>query len=146
MVSKPKTSRHEYSSETISAIFKLKKIGQLHNEIAYHFKIPKSSITTINYHKVRQLKHFVQPNKRPSCPPKLGTQARHVIIYHVEKFLPINLYALSTLFKSGYNIHWTTIQKYLKALDYFCYKARKKLFLSSKYKVAKLKWAKKHLQ
>ena len=49
MPSKPKGSRREYSSETISVILELKKSGQSHCEIAHHLKISKSSVTTILY-------------------------------------------------------------------------------------------------
>ena len=47
MPSKPKGSRREYSSETISIILKLKKLGQSHCEIAHHLEIPKSFVITI---------------------------------------------------------------------------------------------------
>ena len=146
MPSKPKGSRREYSSETISAIFELKKAGQSHNEIAHHFKIPKSSVTTIIHRKARQSEHPVQPNKRPGRPSKLDARAQRAIIRHVEKFPHDNLHALSTPSKSGYNISRTTIRKYLKVSGYFRYKARRKPFLSSKHKAARLKWAKEHLR
>ena len=49
MPSKPKGSRHEYSSETISVILELKKSGQLYCEIAYYLEILKFSIIIILY-------------------------------------------------------------------------------------------------
>ncbi len=71
MPSKPKSSRREYSSETISAILELHKSGQTHSEIAYHFKILQSSMTTILNWQARQPKQPLQPTKRPDRPPKL---------------------------------------------------------------------------
>lgn len=71
MPSKPKSFRHEYLSETILAILELKMAGQSDNKITYHLKIPKSSMTTIIYHKARQLEYFCQLNKQSGCPPKL---------------------------------------------------------------------------
>ena len=53
MPSKPKGSRREYSSETISVILELKKSGQSHCEIAYYLKILKSFVITILHWKVR---------------------------------------------------------------------------------------------
>ena len=132
MPSKTKGSRREYSSETISAILELKKAGQSHNEIAHHFKIPKSSVTTIIHREARQSEHPVQPNKRPGRPLKLDARAQRAIIRHVEKFSHDNLHALSTPSR-------TTIRKYLKASGYFYYKAKRKPFLFSRHKTAKLK-------
>ena len=66
---KPKGSRREYSSETISAIIELKNSGQSHNEIAHHFKIPKCSVTTILHRQARQSEHPLQPCKGPGRPP-----------------------------------------------------------------------------
>lgn len=54
---KPKSFRREYSSETISAILELKNSGQSRIEIAHHFKIPQSSVTTILHRQARQSKH-----------------------------------------------------------------------------------------
>ena len=62
----------------------------------------------------------------------------------MKKFPHDNLYALSTPSKSGSTISQITIQKYLKAKDYFRFKAKKKLFLSDKHKADRLKWAKEH--
>ena len=75
MPSKPKSSRREYSSETISAILELHKSGQTHGEIAHHFKIPKSSVTTILHRQARQPKQPLQPTKRPGRPSKLDARA-----------------------------------------------------------------------
>ena len=103
-------------------------------------------MTTIIHREARQSEHPVLPNKRPGRPPKLDARAQRAIIRHVEKFPHNNLHALSTPFKSGHNICRTTIRKYLKASGYFRYKTRRKLFLSSIHKAARLKWAKEHLQ
>ena len=62
----------------------------------------------------------------------------------MEKFPHDNLNALSTPSKSGNTVCRTTIRRYLKALGYFRFKARRKPFLSNKHKVARLKWAKEH--
>lgn len=142
MSSKSKGSRCKYLSETILAIPELKKAGQLHNEVAYHFKISKSSMSIIIHREVKQSERPCQPNKPPDRPPKLDAQAQHAIICHVEKFPHDTLHALLTLSKSGYNVSRTTIYKYLKTAGYFRYKARKKPFLSSKHIHARLKWAK----
>ena len=144
MPSKPKSSRREYSSETISAILELHKSGQTHGEIAHHFKIPKSSVTTILHRQARQPKQPLQPTKRPGRPPKLDARAQRAIIHHLEKFPHDNLHALSTPPKFGSTISRTTIRKYLKAAGYFHFKARRKPFLSDKHKAARLKWAKEH--
>lgn len=50
---KLKDSSHKYSSETISVIFELKKVGQLHCEIANNLEIFKSSVTIILHQKAR---------------------------------------------------------------------------------------------
>ena len=144
MPSKPKGSRREYSVKTISAILELKKSGQTHSEIAHHFEIPKSFVTTILHRQARQLENPFQPSKRPGRPPKLDARAQRAIIRHVEKFLHDILNALSTPSKSGNTVCRTTIRRYLKALGYFRFKARRKPFLSNKHKVTRLKWAKEH--
>lgn len=54
MPSKPKSSRYEYLSKTISAIFKLKKTGQLHNKLTHQSKILEFFVTIIIYKKARQ--------------------------------------------------------------------------------------------
>ena len=71
MPSKPKGSRREYSSETISVILELKKSGQSHCEIAHHLEIPKSSVTTILHRETRQSDNLPKPSKQPGRPPKL---------------------------------------------------------------------------
>lgn len=109
MYSKSKGYRCEYLSETISAIFELKKVNQLYSEIGHHFKISKSSMTNIIYKEPRQSEYPIQSNKRPGCPFKLDAQAQYVIICYVEKYSHDNLHILSTPFKSGYNISWMTI-------------------------------------
>ena len=139
MPSKPKGSRREYSSETISVILELKKSGQSHCEIAHHLEIPKSSVTTILHWEARQSDDLPKPSKRPGRPPKLDSRAQRAIICHVEKFPHDNLHALSNPSKSGYTIGRTTIWQYLKAAGFFWFKARKKLFLSDKHKAARLK-------
>ncbi len=139
MPSKPKSSRCEYSSHTISAILELHKSGQTHGEIAHHFKIRKSSITTILHRQARQPKPLFQPTKQTSCLPKLNARVQQAIIQHVKKFPYDNLNALSNSSKSGSTISQTTIKKCLKAEGYFCFKARRKLFLSDKYKAVRLK-------
>ncbi len=144
MPSKPKSFRREYSSETISAILELHKSGQTHGEIAQHFKISKSSVTTILHRQVKQPQQPLQPTKLPNRPPRLDARAQRAIIRHVEKFPHDNLHALWTPSKSNSTISRTIIRKYLKAEGYFRIKARKKLFLSDKHKAARLKWAKEH--
>ena len=139
MPSKPKGSRREYSSETISVILELKKSGQSHREIAHHLEIPKSSVTTILHREARQSDDPPEPSKRPCRLPKLDSRAQRAIIRHVEKFPHDNLYTLSTPFKSDYTISRKTIRRYLKAIGFFRFKAKKKLFLSDKHKAARLK-------
>ena len=63
MSSKPKGPRHKYSSETISVIPELKKLGQLHREITHHLEIPKFSVTTILYWETRQSDDPSNPSK-----------------------------------------------------------------------------------
>ena len=121
MPSKPKGSRREYLFETISAIIELKNSGQSHNEITHHFKIPKTSVTTILHRQARQSEHPLQPCKRPGHPPKLDARAQRAIIHHVEKFSHDNLNA------AIYTIGRTTIRRYLKASGYFRFKAGRKL-------------------
>ena len=137
--SKPKGSRREYLSETISVILELNKSGQSHREIAHHLEILKSSVTTILHRRARQSDDPPKPSKQPGRRPKLDSRAQQTIIRHVEKFPHDNLYALSTLSKSGHTINQTTIQQYLKAVGFFRFKARKKPFLSVKHKAARLK-------
>ena len=144
MPSKPKGSRREYSSETISVILELKKSGQSHREIAHHLEIPKSSVITILHREARQSDNPPKPSKRPGRLPKLDYRAQRAIIRHVEKFPYDNLHALSTPSKSGHTMGRTTIRRYLKAAGFFRFKARKKPFLSDKHKAARLKWAKEH--
>ena len=139
MPSKSNSFRREYSSETISVILELKMSGQLHCEIAYHLEIPKSSITSIFHRETRQSNNTLELSQRPGCPPKLDFRAQQAIIRHVENFANDNLHALSTLFKSGHTIGWTTIRQYLKAAGFFQFKIRKKPFLSDKHKAARLK-------
>ena len=55
-----------------------------------------------------------------------------------------NLKAIRTPSKSGQTLFRATIRKHLKADEYFKFKARKKPFLSSKHKKARLRWAKEH--
>ena len=54
MLSKPKTSQHEHSSEIIAVILSLYNLGKSYGQIADHLKIVKSSVTTIIH---RQLKN-----------------------------------------------------------------------------------------
>ena len=84
MFSKPKGSRREYLSETISLILELIKSGQSHREIAHHLEILKSSVTTILHRETRQLDNPPKPCKQSGCPPKLDSRAQQVIISHVE--------------------------------------------------------------
>ena len=84
MPSKPKGTKREFSSETISIIFELKKLGQLHREIAHHLEIPKSSVTTILHWEARQSNNTPKSNKQTGCPPKLDFRAQQAIIRHVE--------------------------------------------------------------
>lgn len=50
MLSKSKGSRYKNLFEIILAILELKKVGQFYNEIVYHFKNLKFSITTTIIH------------------------------------------------------------------------------------------------
>ncbi len=98
MPSKPKGSRREY------LILELHKSGQSHSEIANHFKILKSSVTTILHRKSRQSEGSDLSTKRSGHPFKLDVRAQQAIVRHLEKFLNDNQNALSTLFKSNYII------------------------------------------
>ena len=69
MPSKPKGSRREYLSETISVILELKKLGQSHCEIAHHLEISKSTVTIIFYQEARQLDDPPKPWKQSGCLP-----------------------------------------------------------------------------
>ena len=144
MPSKPKSSRREYLSETISAILELHKSDQIYSEIAHQFKIPKSSVTTILHLQAGQPKQPLQPTKRLDCPSKLDARVQRAIICQVKKCTHENLHALSTPSKSGSSISRITIHKYLKAAGYFRFKAKRKPFLSDKHKAARLKWVQEH--
>ncbi len=106
--------------------------------------ILKSSVTTILYRQARQPKQPLQPIKRPGRHSKMDAEAQQAVICHIEKFPHDTLNALSTPSKSGSIISRTTIRKYLKAVGYFRFKARRKSFLFDKHKAARLKWAKEY--
>ena len=70
-----------------------KSRAQSHSEIAHHFKIPKSSVTTILHPQARQSEHPLQPSVRPGRPHELDARAQRATIRHLEKFPHDNLNA-----------------------------------------------------
>ena len=145
MPSKPRTLRREHSSETIAVILCLHKLKKSHAQIAEHVKIPKSSVTTILHRQERNPDHPLRPTKRAGRPLKLDARARRTLIRHVERYPHDNFAALATPSKTGQTLSRTTVRKYLKAAGYLRFKARRKPYLSQKHKLARLKWAKEHV-
>lgn len=132
------------TSETIAAIIALHKAGKSHAQIGAQLNLAKSTVTTtINRHN-RQPTQPLRPTKRAGRPLKLDERSKRALIRHVERYPHDNLKALGTPSKSGTTLSRPTLRRYLKAEGYFRFKARRKPFLTSKHKAARLKWAKEH--
>lgn len=140
-----RTSRREHSSEIIGAILSLHKLNKSHDQIAEHLKILKFSVSTILYCQARNLEQPLCLSTRKRQLLKLDGRARRNLIYHVEQYPQDNFASMATSSKTEHTFCWTTIQNCLKAAGYFRFKAQKKLYLSSKHKLARLKWAKEHV-
>ena len=145
MPSKPKTGRREHSPEIIAVILSLHQLGKSHSQIGHHLKIAKSSVTTFIHRQLRNPDGLLRPTKRAGRPLKLDARARRHLIRHVEQFPHDNFSALATPSKSGATLCRITTQNYLKAAGYFRYKARRKPYLSSNHKWARVKWANEHV-
>jgi hypothetical protein len=75
----------------------------------------------------------------------LNARAWRRLIRHVESNPTDDYATLSTLSKATHSIHRATIRSYLKIAGYLRFKARKKSFLTAKHKLARLKWAREHV-
>lgn len=140
----PKTSRREHSAETLAIIISLHNKGKSLAQIGNHLNLSRPTVATIIHRHHRQPDHPLRPTKRAGRPPKLDGRDKRALVRHVEQNPHDNLKALGTPSKSGQTLSRATVRKYLKANGYFRFKARKKPFLSSKHKQARLKWAKEH--
>jgi transposase len=145
MSSKSKTSRRKHSSKTIAVIIILKSIEKSHDEIVSHLKLSKFIVTSIIHRQQRQEECPLRPTKRADRPLLLNARARRRLIRHVESNLQDDFATLTNPSKITNSIHRVTIRSYLKTAGYLRFKARKKLFLTFKYKLARLKWAREHV-
>ena len=145
MPSKPKTSRREYSDETVKIILALREAGRLYAQIANQVKVPQSFVVHIIHWATRTQNEPYHRTKRAGRPAKLDTRARQALICHVERNPHDNLAALGTPSKSGTTLSRKTVRAYLKAAGYLRFKARRKPYLTKKHKEARLRWAREHL-
>jgi transposase len=136
MPSKPKTSRREDFSEIIAIIISLKSLRKSHDEIISHLKLSKLSITSIIHRHQRRGECSLRLTKRVDRSLQLNARARRRFIRHVETNSRDDFATLTSLSKSTHSIHRATIRSYLRIADYLRFKTRKKLFLTSKHKLA----------
>jgi transposase len=139
MSPKKKTFRREHSSETVAIIISLKSLKKSHDEIAQHLKLFKSSVTSIIHRKQREEECGFRSTKRAERPHKLDARARRRLIRHVEANLNDDFATLTSPSKATHLIHRFIVRRYLRVEGYLRFKARKKSFLTSKHKLARLK-------
>jgi hypothetical protein len=144
MSSKSKTARREHSSEIIAIILTLHSLNKSYAEIVCHLKLSRSSVFIIIHRNRRQQNNTFRLTKRADRSLKLNARARRRLIRHVKANPRNNFAALVISFKTGTIIHRVTTRRYLRVYDYLRYKTRSKLFLSSKHKRIRLKWAREH--
>jgi transposase len=145
MPSKSKSSRREHSSETIAIILTLKNLSKSHAQIVDHLKLSKFIVIIIVHRIQRQENSSLRPTKRAGRPHKLNARARRRLIRHVEANSRDDFATLSSLSKVTHSVHRVIVRSYLRVAGYLRFKARKKSFLTSKHKLARLKWAREHV-
>ncbi len=145
MSPRKKIFRKEHSSETVIIIISLKSLKKSHDEIAQHLKLFKFFVTSIIHRKQREEECDFRSTKRAEQSLKLDARARRRFIRHVESNLRDDFAILTSPSKVTRPIHRFIVRRYLRVADYLRFKTRKKLFLTAKPKLARLKWAREHV-
>ena len=76
MPSKPKTVRREHSSEIISIVIALDRVGKSHGQIADQVEIPKSTVTKMIHRAIRNPEQPYRKSKRAGRAPKLNASSQ----------------------------------------------------------------------
>ena len=139
MFSQLKIFRREYSSETIAIILILKSLNKSYVNIVVHTHFFKSIISIIVHRLQKQKIETLKFTKRVDRVLKLDVRIIHRLICHVKTNFHDNFAILIIFFKTDKFFHRNIVRRYLKTIDFFRFKIKKKLFLTSKHKFARLK-------
>jgi len=145
MPAKPKTSRHEHSAEVLRLAFRLHDREYSCPQIAATLELPRSTVYRIIKDREKHQERIQTGSKRPGRKPKLTKRAERLLLRHVNNNPRDTLVALSSPSKSGQQLHKSTVRRYLAKNERYCFKPRRKPFLSEKHRRDRLKWARDHL-
>jgi hypothetical protein len=139
MSSRKKIFRKEHFLETMIIIINLKNLKKSHDEIAQHLKLFKFFVILIIHRKQREEECDFRFIKRAEQSFKLDARARRRFIRYVKSNFKNDFVILINLSKIIYFIHRFIVRRYLRIADYLRFKIRKKSFLTTKHKLARLK-------
>jgi hypothetical protein len=132
MFRKPKTLRHEYSSEIVLVILALYCIGYLFRKIATESDIPKFIIIFIirRAEKYSDFEYIRIKRFRRSL--KFIESAERRFIRFIDNYLFEMIKYFAIFSKSGYHIYVNTARRYLAKHKIYTFWLRRKPFLNTK--------------
>ena len=139
MFSQLKIFRREHFSETIAIILILKSLSKSYVDIVVHTHFFKFTVSTIVHRLQRQKIEILKFTKRVDRFVKLDARIKRRLIRHVKTNSHDNFAILVIFFKTDKFFHRDTVRRYLKTVDFFRFKIKKKPFLTSKHKLVRLK-------
>ena len=138
MLSRSKTAKRKLPSDQHAAIIAFREGGKSFDEIARQMKLARSTVIIIIHRIIKKANAFFVIKKRFGQPAKLNERQIRTLIRHVELNSHDNFHVFAIPSKSEKKLCRITIRRYLKCKNYFRFRTKKKLYLSSRHKAERL--------